>query len=488
MTIDGQNEKDNNRMLPQELLVEVFSHLAPKDLNTVMLVCKTWKNAAEARHTLWSWVKLRSLNHLCLKRLEGAREMAILEPPPASSPADYWCKLLQAVLRHPGLKKITLAVTVPKAEAHLLVQVFAKVEEIEILDKEGHATSTMCNVIRCVVETVLHRPHNLKKLLFLQAPSSQTLDPVSLATALNTIEVLEVGLNEEQTNLLLKMMQDRTSVKSLSLLKELTLSQLEPRHLLAAFDKLKVLLMKRHGQYLWGEPVSTTLCETVAAGTSLKKLQICGDLSQVNHEVLGKMTRQLEELNLVGTRNGNMMRDQIGTIIEAVAAVEAPTLKNLVLYNIDFGLVDGCLLARMVTQVENLKLSSDNILDEDQAKAIFGAIAAAPGKLKKLSLSSKYPLASVDADVLASAANRLEFFEIDVVDFSSHHVEMILTKASEKTSLQKLIFNMTRGPGRGEPTRGDSKMIKEAEKVVPHISFPGPLYPDFCKSSGTSRC
>ena len=65
MTIDGQNEKDNNRMLPQELLVEVFSHLAPKDLNTVMLVCKTWKNAAEARHTLWSWVKLRSLNHLC---------------------------------------------------------------------------------------------------------------------------------------------------------------------------------------------------------------------------------------------------------------------------------------------------------------------------------------------------------------------------------------------------------------------------------------
>ena len=52
------NEKEIpliNRVLPPEILEKVFSHLrAPKDLNNVMLVCKTWKNIGEAP-ALWSW-------------------------------------------------------------------------------------------------------------------------------------------------------------------------------------------------------------------------------------------------------------------------------------------------------------------------------------------------------------------------------------------------------------------------------------------------
>merc|ERR1712212_735002 len=51
-----------NSVLPPEMLAKVFSYLAPKDLNTVMLVCKTWKKAAETRPTLWSWAKLRHLS------------------------------------------------------------------------------------------------------------------------------------------------------------------------------------------------------------------------------------------------------------------------------------------------------------------------------------------------------------------------------------------------------------------------------------------
>ena len=36
-----------NNVLPPEMLERIFSHLAPKDLKTVMLICKTWNNAAD---------------------------------------------------------------------------------------------------------------------------------------------------------------------------------------------------------------------------------------------------------------------------------------------------------------------------------------------------------------------------------------------------------------------------------------------------------
>ena len=46
-----------NEMLPEEMLEQVFSHLAPKDLKTVTLVCIRWKNIAATSPALWTWVK-----------------------------------------------------------------------------------------------------------------------------------------------------------------------------------------------------------------------------------------------------------------------------------------------------------------------------------------------------------------------------------------------------------------------------------------------
>ena len=100
-------------VLPPEMLEKIFSHLAPKDLKTVMLICRTWNKAAETP-ALWSWVKIRSRSQLQLKRLQGAREMAIYD---SSNMVPYenrmirsmcWDGLLQDILQHPGLKKISL--------------------------------------------------------------------------------------------------------------------------------------------------------------------------------------------------------------------------------------------------------------------------------------------------------------------------------------------------------------------------------------------
>lgn len=156
----------------------------------------------------------------------------------------------------------------------------------------------------------------------------------------------------------------------------------------------------------------TTICEKVAAGSNLKKMSLDAvHLDQVNNHLLGRMAKQmakqLEELSLFGWGSGSEhMRDQIGTIVEAIANTEAGTLKLLRLYRIDLGLVEDCLLARMATQVEDLELHSD--FDEDQANKIFEAIAAGPGRLKELEFERSSD--DVDADILACAANNLEFF------------------------------------------------------------------------------
>ena len=46
------------RMLPMEMLERIFMLLPPKDLKTVMFVCKRWKEAGSVPK-LWSWVVLK---------------------------------------------------------------------------------------------------------------------------------------------------------------------------------------------------------------------------------------------------------------------------------------------------------------------------------------------------------------------------------------------------------------------------------------------
>ena len=171
--------RNSNSYLPTEMLEKVFSHLAPKDLKTVMLVCKTWNNAG-GRPSLWSWVKITSWSQLRLKRLQGARELTIKENPKGS-----WHKLLRAIHQHPSIKKINFGALWLTTETELLARVFAKIEEIEVNSKDG---------TKYVLYTILQRPNNLKRLVVWDFDH---VDPAHLATALNKIEVLKMRLGKQ---------------------------------------------------------------------------------------------------------------------------------------------------------------------------------------------------------------------------------------------------------------------------------------------------
>ena len=181
--------RKRNSYLPTEMLEKVFSHLAPKDLKTVMLVCKTWNNAG-GRPSLWSWVKITSSSQLRLKRLQGARELTI-----KGNSKGSWHTLLRAIHQHPSIKKINFGSCWLFTETELLTK-GAKIEEIEVNSNGG---------TKYVLDTILQRPNNLKKLVVW---NFHHVDLVHLATALNKIEVLEVRLSSEQANLLFMTMKD----------------------------------------------------------------------------------------------------------------------------------------------------------------------------------------------------------------------------------------------------------------------------------------
>ena len=100
-----------NRVLPPELLEKIFGYLAPKDLNKVMLVCKTWNDIGEAP-ALWSWFKIRKSSQLELKRLQGCQEIVIQNDWNGIGKLFCWTGLCRKILQHPGLKRSFITIQI----------------------------------------------------------------------------------------------------------------------------------------------------------------------------------------------------------------------------------------------------------------------------------------------------------------------------------------------------------------------------------------
>ena len=404
-----ESQLNINSVLPPEMLGQIFSLLTPKDLKTVMLVCKSWRDVGE-RPALWSWVEITKLSQLRLKRLQGAREIIIDE-----SLADCsWLELFQAVLRHPGLKKVKWEITLPawmykikQSEKDLLPEIFSKMEDIHIHGADKDLAELVANAI-------LKRSKNVKSLYlgFLWGPDGPDVELV--VSALNKIETVEAGLRQNEANLLLKKMLEGTSIKSLSFNTGLLLSEIEPSHLFGSFQKIKRLELLGLEDKVLEKNLVATLCEAIMASNNLKDLKLCGvHLCRISHHLLEKtaihIANHLEVLHLDGSYYKEDMKDQIGAIVRAIVSSEGGCLKILDLNCINFSLIESDLLAKMVKQVELVRFTSD--LDEDQMFAILKAIADEPGKLQKLFLTVSTELV-IDTDTLGAAANNLETLEL----------------------------------------------------------------------------
>ena len=124
------------------------------------------------------------------------------------------------------------------------------------------------------------------------------MNSVRRVNALNRVAILDVCLCEEEANLLFKkIVEEETSVISLSLRGCLRLSQLEPDCLFGVFYKLKEFGADAgySDSPLFHQPADPDmvkiLFEKIAAGSNLRKLQLTNfsDLSQVDRSTLSNL-------------------------------------------------------------------------------------------------------------------------------------------------------------------------------------------------------
>ena len=355
-------------------------------------------------------------------------------------------------------------------------------------------------ITKCVVDAILDRPNNLKRLMLNKISYKMGVDSSRLFTALNKIQILELdSYTEPDVNMLFKKMtQEDTSVTSLSLFHNLVLSELEPDYLfnVYVFDKLKEFGVRACGanhppHILHREPqMVKTLCEKIAAGSNLKilRLENFHDLSQVSRSTLSRMVTQVEKLELSSQRRSPAFSaDDITTIVRAIANNGNSNLKKLII-NTDMGSVDSSLVVQMATEVEDLELHFEVREDlsvlvlingsrvrEDQLRAIFGAIAigqfrsrltrpVGPGKLRRMKLFGCSYLHTLDAHILAGAVNNLESFELDVhSDLTVQQAWCILTEAKMTTTLKRLRICVNNYASYLDP------LVAEAEKIIPHL-------------------
>ena len=117
-----------NAVLPPELLLQIFSLLAPQDIKAAVLVCRHWREVAEAP-SLWSWVILRlflgnqtdMLEFLETRRMKNVRDVRV---------DMVTGEVLEAVVKHPGLRLKFKIVDLISCEPTLLARARPQMENL----------------------------------------------------------------------------------------------------------------------------------------------------------------------------------------------------------------------------------------------------------------------------------------------------------------------------------------------------------------------
>ena len=67
-----------NRLLPTEMLYKIFRLLSPRDLCSVVAVCRRWQEAGEDPH-LWLWMvlKVNRSNMAVMPQVLAARRLQV---------------------------------------------------------------------------------------------------------------------------------------------------------------------------------------------------------------------------------------------------------------------------------------------------------------------------------------------------------------------------------------------------------------------------
>ena len=466
---------ERSRILPTEVLFRVFEMLPPKDLKNVMLVCKSWHEAADTP-TLWTWVTFVTpwilnvndarteqnialfLEMVSLRRLQNVKHIHFYTDVSNNGLVDSQHRLLKAALEHPGLRKIRLYGDITLLDPHLVTEVLIKMDEV-VISRVMMSTQQKTEFL-----SALQNTNHMKTLVW--TPCSQEDDGFKdvnhtvLANAVKKVEKLH--LNQKMTSaqqavsIFNALQSDHSLVKSLSY-KEAKFfdggREVDPDLMSSVVRKLEEVDLTSFDLTL-GQ--SSAVCAALSDESTLQKLTLRdNDLQFVDAQVLARMVRYVENLDLSRTRLG---KEELEPMF--VSIVTGQRLKKLSIaenslfggnldsyqYTVDADSdseddrdqladseVDPEKLAEMATCVEELDLGHTN-MSKAQTRTLIRELCDAPGKLTKLVLQGN-DLTNVKGESISAMVTQIQDLDLSKTKLSPDQVDEIFEE-------------ITNGPGR----------------------------------------
>ena len=383
-----------NDVLPEEMLEEIFRLLTPDQLKTAVMVCKRWAEVGQAP-ILWTWASITIgesdlgsfVEVLSSKKLSAVRRLRVTSPLSEEH-------AIQAIVKHSGLKEVHLKVESSiqgsGGKPRVLAQLLGKLEELELLWPTFtlQESKAMCAGLK----------RNKKLNTFcLKKNNITSVSPNLLSRALIHLQKLdldEVELTREQTRATFELLLTSVQLKKLRI-RKVDFSLVEPSLMSNLVSKLEEISLEANrltsGQ---GRAIFEKLNETEV----LRKLDLNGNrLSQVNADLLSKVVAKLEVANLSNTSLNS--RQTVALCYELVYG--SSKLTTLLLNDNNLSVVNRLVLARAVSQIEEVGLRSTSI-STSQAEAVFAASVRPNDEKNKEFNREDLDLAMLQVDIYAS--------------------------------------------------------------------------------------
>ena len=288
-----------NSLLPAELLERVFGLVPPLDRRAVLLVCRRWREVGEVPG-LWAWVLLRT----DMPEVVSTRRLGAVRALTAGAVSE---DLLQAVLRHRGLRRLELPnINVSAVRPELLGRLVGRLEDVNLF----HTFLTRDQAT--AIFTVISQNSKLKRLNIGNNKLS-SIEPALLAEAVSNLEEVSFQqrmLNSHQPTSIFMSLSGRaaltshqigavfavagrgTNLRHLNLVGN-NLSSVEPGHLAQVVSQLEV--MNLYDTSLTGQQVEAVIQALVRPSSTLKRLNMgCNNLSMVAPRLLARAVARLE--------------------------------------------------------------------------------------------------------------------------------------------------------------------------------------------------
>merc|ERR1719319_437600 len=265
----------------------VFHLLPPRDLKAVVLVCRWWREVGEAP-ALWVWVciRVKGENHGYIKEFLDSRRLQAVRRIEVREEVEVSEELLQAVVRHPGLKEMRVQSTdLSAVDPELLAQAVTQLEEVVHTRLTPQQVTAICTAMT---------GNSPLKALGLTDNNLSSVHPELLAqavTQLEEVDLVNTDLTPQQVKAIFAALDTSCKMKILKIQNN-NLSSVDPDVLARGVNKPETVDMC--GTDLTEQQMTKILTRSLLI-TNLKKLDI-EDNGEVDDELCRQATQVIEEL------------------------------------------------------------------------------------------------------------------------------------------------------------------------------------------------